>query len=97
MPMLQTILIALLSLSVFSGCAPKECTPIKEYVYINRVVPPPLEKPKGDDFQLVYTKFNGIPYYVLDEREAQIMSANWISYKHWAETNYGLLKAESKK
>ena len=93
--MIQIMYIALLAilLSSFTGCAPVEpCVPLTKYVYIEHNVSDAIEKPTPREFELIVLNINDQYFYAMTEDNAKIFSTNWIEYKHWAETNYKLLK-----
>lgn len=64
----------------------------KEYIYKYPEIPAPLEKPKFNDYNVSSVEINGVNYFVLTERDAEILSQNWIKYKNFSETNYKILK-----
>lgn len=70
----------------FVGCS------TKEYIYKYPEIPAPLEKPKFNDYNVSSVEINGQNYFVLTERDAEILSQNWIKYKNFSETNYKILK-----
>lgn len=79
------LLIILIALS-FSGCSEKI-----QKVYVKPEIPKPFQRPQGKDFEVFLLKMDGKIFYSLSEKDAEILSENWIYYKNWAESNYNLL------
>lgn len=95
--MLKTmILSAVLIISAISiiGCT-KACPEpriVVKYKYLDRPIVSLKNKPKFMKYRIDRVSFNGKDFYFMTINDGNIMLANWLVYKDWAETNYNTLK-----
>ena len=80
-----SLLLILIALS-FTGCSEKI-----QKVYVKPEIPKPFQRPQGKDFEVFLLKMDNKIFYSLSEKDAEILSENWVYYKNWAESNYNLL------